>query len=203
MSHRTPRVYGVFSAAAVALAHLRCGSSEGTSAAPASASTSQRPAPALPEAGSSDTATTPLGGTVHADIRALFDAYAKTLNDHRLVESQQFFAASFMVGSPTGSSLATNDAARRSVIANEDDFYKNTLGMTSARITFIEETSLGDHHVFVRTRWGCTFAKTGAKVTDFPLSFIVDRTGPAPKIIVHVVEADEPQMFRDLGLVSP
>jgi hypothetical protein len=174
------------------------GTDAGSSCADAASGTP--PAEAGPTA-NADAAACSATTQVDPDIRALFDAYAKTLNDHTLVDSQAFFAPTFLVADPSGTTVHANDDARRAEIAKEDAFYVS-IGMTSARIVFIEETSLNGHHVFVRTRWGCTFTKTGSQVTEFPLSFIVDRTGGGPpKIIVHVVEADEPKIFHDLGLL--
>ncbi len=154
-----------------------------------------------PPSGTPPSTTPPNEGEPDPDVRALFEAYVKTLNDHELTKSQEFFAPQFILADPGGHVIAQNDEARKQAIAKEDAYYKDTLGMTSTRLVSIKQTAQDKHHVFVRTVWGCTFKKTGDRVIDFPLSFIVERTGPSPKIIMHIVEADEPKIFRENGLI--
>lgn len=161
----------VFAAAALALAVAGC-----------------RPAAAAP--------------AVDPQIRALFDDYAKAMTDHDLGRSVAFYAPTFILADPAGHSVVTNDTARRQAVDRENAYYRDTLKMRSAKILSITDASTANHHHFVRTTWGCTFEKTGARVIEFPLSWVVEEIGGGPpKILVHVVEADEPRIFRENGLI--
>ena len=81
-------------------------------------------------------------GEADPDVRALFEAYLKTLNDHTLPTSQQFFTPRFVYADPNGHQVVENDAARRGAIEAEDEYYKNNLGMTSARLVSIKQISM-------------------------------------------------------------
>jgi hypothetical protein len=43
----------------------------------------------------------------------------------------------------------------------------------------------------VVVRWGVTFEKTGARLIEFDISYIVQETGIAPKIILLISHEDE------------
>lgn len=157
----------------------------------------------LPRPGGDPPGSTQPQGADQVDpaIVAMFVDYAQAMTEHNLVRATAFYAPSFIVGDPRGSAVVTNDANRRNSVIEEDAYYHETLGMTSARILNISQISMEGHHIFVRTTWGCTFQKLGETVVPFPLSFIVDKSDGAPKIIVHIVEKDEPKIFKDLGLI--
>lgn len=139
---------------------------------------------------------------VDPEIRALFDEYAKAMTDHDLGRTVGFYAPAFIVATPEGHYLVTNDAGRRRDVDQENAYYRDTLKMTSAKILTLSDATTADHHHLVRTTWGCTFEETGTRVIEFPLSWVVETIGSGPpKILVHIVEADEPKIFRENGLI--
>jgi hypothetical protein len=142
------------------------------------------------------------GEPVSPEVVAMFKTFEAAMNEHDLPKSLPLYAPRFVVADPHGTYFHTNDDARREVVKKESEYYRDTLGMTSTRIVPLSQVSMEGHHLFVRTVWECTFKKTGDRAIPFPLSFIIDATNPtSPKIVVHIVEKDEPQMFRDLGLL--
>lgn len=140
---------------------------------------------------------------VDPEIRALFDDYAKAMTDYELPRMTSAYAPTFIVTTPFGHSLVANDANHRQAVVNENAYYRDTLGMTSAKILSITQSSYTpSHHLLVHTTWGCTFKKLGDKVLQFPLSFVVEKIGDQrPRILLHIVEADEPKIFKDNGLI--
>lgn len=132
----------------------------------------------------------------------MFDDYAKAMTEHDLGRSVAFYAPTFILATPAGHSVVVNDASRRAAVDQENAYYRDTLHMTSAKILSINDSTTANHHHLVKTVWGCTFAKTGTRVIEFPLSWVVEEVGGGPpKILVHIVEADEPRIFRENGLI--
>jgi hypothetical protein len=52
----------------------------------------------------------------------------------------------------------------------------------------------------VVVRWGLTFEKTGARVIEFDISYIIQETGIAPKIILLIAHEDEEEAMKKLEL---
>ena len=60
---------------------------------------------------------------------------------------------------------------------------------------------ISDHYSLAKVHWGAKFCKTGAKLIEFDVSYIVDKTGPEPKIIMFVAHQDEQEAMKNLGLL--
>ena len=53
----------------------------------------------------------------------------------------------------------------------------------------------------MRTRLGCTFARTGDRLTELPRTYLVDLSRPrAPVITGVVIESDEVSTFHAISL---
>jgi hypothetical protein len=52
----------------------------------------------------------------------------------------------------------------------------------------------------VRVHWGVTFKKTGDNIIEFDVSYLVQKIGPEPKIILFVAHEDEEEAMKELGL---
>jgi hypothetical protein len=54
----------------------------------------------------------------------------------------------------------------------------------------------------VKVHWGVTFRKTGGRVIEFDVSYLVQKIGPEPKIILFIAHQDEEEAMKELGLMS-
>jgi len=55
----------------------------------------------------------------------------------------------------------------------------------------------------VKVHWGVTFQKTGDKLIEFDVSYLVQKTGKEPKIILFIAHQDEQKAMQELGLLKP
>jgi hypothetical protein len=146
-------------------------------------------------------ASLPATDDVDSPVRALFERHAKALADHELVTTIPDYAPAYVLSLPAGSAVVRNDDDHRSVVAAEDAYFAITLRLTSAQITYLEQTRLGPRHALVRTRLGCTFERSGDRMTELPRTYLVDLSRPrAPVITGVVIESDEASTFHAIGL---
>ena len=54
----------------------------------------------------------------------------------------------------------------------------------------------------VKVHWGVTFQKTGDKLIEFDVSYLVQKTGKDPKIILFIAHQDEQKAMQELGLLQ-
>jgi hypothetical protein len=66
----------------------------------------------------------------------------------------------------------------------------------------MEETPISDQYSMVKVHWGVTFRKTGDRVIEFDVSYLVQNIGPEPKIILFIAHQDEEEAMKELGLMS-
>jgi len=81
------------------------------------------------------------------------------------------------------------------------EFYKS-VGQEYAKILSMEELPMSDHYTLVKVHWGARFKKTGAQLIEFDVSYLLQKTGPEPKIILFIAHQDEQKAMRELGLLS-
>jgi hypothetical protein len=53
----------------------------------------------------------------------------------------------------------------------------------------------------VKVHWRARFRKAGDKLIEFDVSYLVQKTGPEPKIILFIAHQDEQQSMKELGLM--
>jgi len=80
-------------------------------------------------------------------------------------------------------------------------FYKS-VGQTSAKILSMDEIAISGEYSMVKVHWGALFAKTGKKLIEFDVTYLVQKTGPEPKIIMFIAHQDEEKAMKELGLLE-
>jgi len=77
------------------------------------------------------------------------------------------------------------------------------MGQKSAKILTLDEQPITEQYSMVKVHWGVTFQKTGDKLIEFDVSYLVQKTGKEPKIILFIAHQDEQKAMQELGLLKP
>ena len=59
-----------------------------------------------------------------------------------------------------------------------------------------------DKYSMVVVRWGVTFEKTGSKIIEFDISYIVYEAEDNPLVILFISHEDEEEAMKKLGLLN-
>ena len=133
---------------------------------------------------------------MYEPIRRLFEAYAEAFDKLDFKKQAEFFADDFMMTGPKG----VTSQSKQEFLASAEKavaFYKNA-GQTSVKMIAIDVTPLNNEYVIAKTHWGVTFEKTGDKMVEFDMSYIVHETLPEPKIILAIAHQDEDEAMKGL-----
>lgn len=136
---------------------------------------------------------------MNEDVRKLFAEYEKLFDALDVAGQARFFADSFISAGPHGA-IAQSKAEFLKMAEQAAAFYKS-VGQTSAKILSIEEIPISDKYSLVRVHWAATFQKTGTKTVEFDVSYVVQRMGEEPKIILFITHQNEQQAMNELGLL--
>jgi ketosteroid isomerase-like protein len=132
-------------------------------------------------------------------LKNLFTEFEKAIGALDFEKIGELYADSFMAIGPDG--VITSSKAEFLEGAHQaGEFYKS-IRQTSLTIVSLEETEISKHYSLVTVRWGATFSKTGDKLVEFDDSYVVQRIGPEPKIVVLIAHQDERKVLKELGLV--
>ncbi len=132
-------------------------------------------------------------------VQRLFAEYEKAFAALDIEKNAEFFADTFISAGPRGA-IAQSKAEFLRLAHQAAEFY-TSVGQTSARILSLQETMVSNEYSMVRVHWGVTFRKTGTTLIEFDVSYLVQKTGPEPKIILFIAHQDEEKAMKDLGLL--
>lgn len=131
-------------------------------------------------------------------LDTLFKDYETAFDKLDLKAISGYCADSFISAGPKGSiAQSRKDYEKKSEQAIK--FYKS-VGRKSARIVSKRVMPICNEYSMVVIRWGITFEKTGGKLIEFDISYIVQETDIDPKIIVLISHDDEQAAMKKLGL---
>jgi len=129
----------------------------------------------------------------------LFSEYEKAFNELDMKKSAEFFTDSFISAGPNGTITNSKKEFLESG-QKAADFYRS-VGQKSARIFSLQETPITEQYSLVKVHWGVTFEKTGDKTIEFDVSYLLQKIGTEPKIILFIAHQDEQKAMQELGLL--
>jgi hypothetical protein len=135
------------------------------------------------------------------ELERFFREYASASLESPSERLPAFYAASFIVGGPTGSAAFKNDGKFVEWLGELHKFNQQT-GMISMEVLGVEQLSpLSSRHVLANVDWGARFRRTGDRVIAFRIAYLLEKTEDTWKILAYIAEKDQEQEMRELGLV--
>ena len=133
-------------------------------------------------------------------IKKLFEEYEKAFSRLDIKKNAEFFTDAFISAGPRGI-IAQSKTEFLTKAKQASDFYKS-VGQESAKIISADEMPVSDNYSLVKVHWGAKFKKTGDKLIEFDVSYLVQKTGSEPKIILFIAHQDEEKAMEELGLLT-
>ena len=135
-----------------------------------------------------------------ANIKKLFALYEKAFNDLDFDRQAELFADAFISAGPNGA-IAQSKPEFLKIARQAAEFYKR-VGQESARILSLDEVPISNEYSMVKVHWGVTFRKTSDRVIEFDVSYLVQKIGEEPKILLFITHEDEQKAMQELGLLE-
>jgi hypothetical protein len=137
-------------------------------------------------------------GMSRDQLDVLFKEYEAAFDKLDLKAISGYCADSFISAGPKGSiTQSPKEFEKKSEGAIR--FYKS-IGRNSARIISKRIMPICTEYSMVVVRWGLTFEKTGTRLIEFDVSYIIQETGLDPKIILLISHEDEEAAMKKLAL---
>ena len=133
-------------------------------------------------------------------LDTLFKQYETAFDKLDLKTISGYYADTFISAGPKGviaqSKKEFEEKAEQAV-----DFYRS-VGYKSARIISKRIMPICDKYSMVVVRWGVIFERTGSKIFEFDISYIVYETEDDPRVILFISHEDEQEAMKKLGLLN-
>ena len=111
------------------------------------------------------------------------------------------YAATLMVAGPGGAQVLTSADLLRAIPKREALF--DAAGHQSTTLVGFEEQALTPRYSLVRTEWQWLFGRPSRErvAVTLPSTYLVDRLGATPQIVVYIIQEDIGAVLRQRGLL--
>jgi len=133
-------------------------------------------------------------------LRRFFDRYAEFAQRPAHQELAAMYAQTFVIAGPEGSRAFANDAAFLDWLTQVYDF-NQTHGMRSLVVVSIYELVLSPRHSLATVKWGTQFTKTGDRLIEFEISYLVESGGGGWTILSYISRSDQDGEMKRLGVL--
>jgi len=130
----------------------------------------------------------------------LFKQYETAFNKLDLKTISGYCADTFISAGPKGV-IAQSKKEFEEKAEQAAGFYRS-VGRKSARIISKRVMPICDNYSMVVVRWGVTFEKTGSKIIEFDISYIIYETEDTERIVLFISHEDEEEAMKRLGLIN-
>jgi len=137
---------------------------------------------------------------VAGGLRPFFEGFAASSTIGDLDALARLYAPSILVAGPNGAHAVTSADLMRAIPERRQML--DSLGCRRTTLVSLDETALDGRYTLARAQWRWDFEPPGAVPTSLtlPSTFIVDRSGDAPRIVVYVMHQDLAAVLRQRGL---
>ena len=131
-------------------------------------------------------------------LDTLFKQYEEAFDKLDLKAITAHYADTFISAGPKGT-ISHNKKEFTEKAEQAASFYRS-VGQKSARIVSKRVMPISNDYTMVVVRWGVTFEHTGSRQIEFDVSYIIQESGTAPRIILFISHEDEELTMKKLGL---
>ena len=133
-------------------------------------------------------------------LNGFFSRYAELSVGPQPEELAGVYAPTFIVGGPSGSQAFANDVRFVEWLRQGADFNRQHGMRTLAPMT-IRDATLSPIHTLATVTWGARFEKTGDRLIDFEISYLLEQTDDEWRILSYISRTDQNAAMEKEGLL--
>ena len=135
-------------------------------------------------------------------LRPFFERFQRPKATPDLESLVELYASSVMVAGPAGPNIITASQLVGAISKRKQLF--DDAGHRETTLVGFEEVRLTPRYSLVRTEWQWIFEPASGDQTTvrLPSTFVVDRSGDAPHILVYILHDDVAAVLRQRGLLA-
>jgi hypothetical protein len=119
-----------------------------------------------------------------------FSRYAELSMGPQPEALARLYAATFIVGGPEGSHAFANDARFIEWLRQVTAFNRHH-GMRALMAVLIRDVTLSPLHTLATVTWGARFEKTGDRIIEFEISYLLEKADDEWRILSYISRSDQ------------
>jgi len=134
-------------------------------------------------------------------LRSFFERFQDLSAASDIAGLAVMYAPSVMIAGPAGTQVVTSDDLLRAIPRRKQ--LLASAGHHETALVGFEEAALTNRYSLVRAQWRWHFRPADGQVMELtlPSTFVVDRAGDAPRIVLYMNDQDVGSALRERGLV--
>lgn len=133
-------------------------------------------------------------------LEAFFTRYATLSMGDQPEAVASLYGPTFIVGGPEGSQAFANDARFIEWLREVARFNRDH-GMRRLAAMAIREVPLSPRHTLAVVTWGTQFDKSGDRVIEFDISYLLERAEDGWRILSYISRSDQSAEMAKEGLL--
>ncbi len=129
-----------------------------------------------------------------------FSRYAERSLGPKPEELAGLYAPTFIVGGPHGSQAFTNDVRFIEWLRQVATFNRQH-GMRSLTAISVRDATLSPLHTLATVTWGARFEKTGERIIEFEISYLLEKAEDQWRILSYISRTDQNAAMEKEGLL--
>jgi len=136
-------------------------------------------------------------------LRAFFERFQSLSAASDADRLATMYAGSVMIAGPDGAQVVSSVDLQRAIPKRRQ--LLESVGYQDTVLVGLEETTLTDRYALVRAqfRWDFQAANGQPATVTLPSTFVVDRGGDSPCIVLYMNEQDVVSVLRERGVLPP
>lgn len=136
-------------------------------------------------------------------LRAFFERFQSLSAASDVDGLAAMYAGNVMIAGPNGAQVVNSADMQRAIPKRKQ--LLDSVGCQETVLVGLEETALTDRYSLVRAqfRWHFQAASGQPATVTLPSTFIVDRGGDSPQIVLYMNEQDVVSLLRERGVLPP
>jgi hypothetical protein len=139
--------------------------------------------------------------TTTEGLRAFFERFQSLSAASDVERLSTMYAGSVMIAGPKGAQVVSSADLQRAIPKRRQ--LLESVGYQETALVGFEETTLTERYALVRAqfRWQFQAANGEPATVTLPSTFIVDRGGDSPRIVLYMNEQDVVSVLRERGVL--
>ncbi len=131
-------------------------------------------------------------------VEKMFREYEKAFSSLNVKKNASYYADTVISAGPEGSIVTLKEDLIKT--ADKTAEYYRSIGLTSARITGMEEIAISAEYSLVKVHWEAKLTKRTKMDFNFDVSYVVQKNRDPPRIILFIAHQDQQEVLRLLGV---
>ena len=145
----------------------------------------------------------PHHGMAAEGLRSFFERFQSLSADADVEGLAALYAGTVMIAGPHGAQVVSSIDLQRAIPKRKQ--LLASVGHRDTALVEFEQATLTDRYALVRVQFRWTFQPANGEpaTVTLPSTFIVDRGGDSPRIVLYMNEQDVVSVLRERGVLPP